>query len=93
MNCSGTAIQKLNSKTETELEELYSALQSQAHQISELRSRLGLVLCERKSGDCSKEGTVEPHLNSPLVDKLKDLRACASQNSVEIISIIDSLEI
>lgn len=93
MDNSGIAVQKLNSKTEIELEELHNILQSQAHQITELRSRLGIVLCDRKQGAVCGEAPAEPHLNSPLVDKLKELKASASQNIIDIGSIIDSLEV
>ncbi|WP_049066860.1 hypothetical protein [Acinetobacter seifertii] len=93
MNNSAIAVQKLNSKTEAELEDLQNILQSQMHQISELRSRLGIVLCDRKQSGVCGEGPAEPYQNSPLVDKLKELKAFASQNIAEIGSIIDSLEI
>ncbi|SSS75969.1 hypothetical protein [Acinetobacter baumannii] len=93
MNNSGIAVQKLNSKTEAELEDLHNILQSQMHQINELRSRLGIVLCDRKQSGVCGESPAEPYQNSPLVVKLKELKAFASQNIAEIGSIIDSLEI
>ncbi|MFP0271482.1 hypothetical protein [Acinetobacter baumannii] len=93
MNNSGIAVQKLNSKTEAELEELHNILQSQSHQIRELRSRLGFVLCDRTQSEACGQGPAEPHQNSPLVNKLKELKAFASQNVVDVGSIVDSLEV
>ncbi len=91
---SSSNVHKVASKTEMELEELHNIIQSQTALIEELRSRLGIVLCDSDKADCGKENLpVDPNQNSPLVDKLKELKALATHNVTETGSIIDSLEI
>lgn len=93
MNSSG-AVHKVASKVEIELEELHNIIHSQMALIGELRSRLGIVLCDSNKADCGKGNLpVDPNQNSPLVDKLKELKALAAHNVTETGSIINSLEI